>query len=543
VQISVEQTAVTARDGTRMATEVTRVVDDQRRPVMLLRTPYGAGATRSSHDPVGLARDGWVVVVQDVRGRFDSEGTFEPFVQEVSDGWDAVDWCASQPWSDGRVAMSGLSYVGATQWAAAVSKHPALLAINPMLAAGDVSPAWMHEGGAFQVGMVQPWALGLAATAPGITEELRNLIGWVGAQWQQVYELPQSQDPVPHLFAPYRKWREAAESGAWDSADVTHHYGELRPAVFQVAGWYDIFCESALRHHQALDALPAAPPHRLVVGPWAHHEQLSNLYPEYDFGGEGNGGYRNVGGEGTRWMRQHLDGEPVSGGVDCFVMGSHEWRHFTTWPPPPAHEVRLFLSSGLEGANSRHGDGALEWSPREQAGEDRYSYDPLHPVPTRGGRILGPFLPMAGPVDQRPVQDRRDVLVYTAEPVRDAVTVIGMVRADLVVESSAPSADFTVKLCDVHPDGRAFNIVDSVRRVRLTPGQPQSITVDVGSTAHCFLPGHRLRVEIASSNFPRLDRNPSTSEDPAVATALLPAAQRLHWGGTTGSSIVLPIVD
>jgi putative CocE/NonD family hydrolase len=543
MQLTVESARVAMRDGVQLATEVTRVDGVPPRPVLLIRTPYGMGSARASQDPVGLARGGWAVVIQDVRGRSDSEGTFEPFVQEVADGYDAVEWCVQQPWCDGRVAMSGLSYVGATQWAAAVSGHPALRAVNPMLAAGDVSPAWMHEGGAFQLGMVQPWALGLAATAPGITDELRGLIGWVGGQWQAVYELPQSQDPVPHLFAPYRKWREAAVAGAWASADVTHHYDELRTGVFQVAGWYDIFCESALRHHQALDQRLDAPPHRLVIGPWAHTERLSNLYPEYDFGGQANGGFRDVHGESSRWMRAHLDGEPVPGGVDCFVMGSHVWREFSSWPPPPAHEVRLFLSSGLEGANSRHGDGVLGWSAPTRPGEDRYGYDPLHPVPTRGGRILGPFLPMAGPVDQRPVEDRRDVLVYSGDPVRDAVTVIGPVRAELVVESTAPSADFTVKLCDVHPDGRVFNIVDSVRRVRLQPGVPQPVQIQVGSTAHCFLPGHRVRVEVSSSNFPRLDRNPSTTEDPASAPELLPAAQRVHWGADTGSSIVLPIVD
>ncbi|MDQ1689308.1 MAG: uncharacterized protein QOK42_2283 [Frankiaceae bacterium] len=543
MRVIVEPTTVAARDGVRLTTEVTRVDDAARRPALLVRTPYGAGAMRASQDAVALAREGWAVIVQDVRGRFGSEGTFEPFVQEATDGYDAVQWAAGQPWCDGRVAMSGLSYVGATQWAAAVTSPPALMAINPMLAAGDLSPAWMHEGGAFQLGMVQPWALGLASTAPGITDELRKLIGWVGQQWQQVYELPQSQDPVPHLFAPYRRWREAAASGGWDAADVSRHYDKVSPAVFQVAGWYDIFCESALRHHQALDARPDAPPHRLVIGPWAHTERLSNLYPEFDFGGNANGVFRDLVGEGTRWMRDHLDGRDVAGGVDCFVMGSHEWRQFPSWPPPPAHEVRLFLSSGPAGANSDSGDGVLDWSASPDPGEDRYDYDPLHPVPTRGGRILGPYLPMAGPVDQRPVEQRRDVLVYTGAPVREAVTVIGTVRAELVVESSAPSADFTVKLCDVHPDGRVFNIVDSVRRVRLTPGTPQSVEVTVGSTAHCYLPGHRLRIEVSSSNFPRLDRNPSSGEDPAAATALLPAAQRLHWGAGSETSIVLPIVS
>jgi putative CocE/NonD family hydrolase len=447
------------------------------------------------------------VVVQDVRGRFDSDGTFTPFTQEVDDGFDSVDWCARQPWSDGRVAMTGWSYVGATQWLAALSRHPALLAINPIVGGGDIGESMLRVGGAFQIGLVQPWALGLAASDPRADDAHRQRAGELGAAWPQTLRAPAGADPVAELLPHYRDWRVGTTQAGADG------YDELDAATFQVAGWYDIFCESALRHFTALAGSPR--PHRLVMGPWSHSNGLSNLHSEVDFGGSANGAYGGVLGGALDWVRRVVDGEAVPSGVSCFVM--HEgWREMAEWPPQTSAYV-LHL-----------GDGTLSTT-QPAGGHIVLRHDPDDPVPTRGGRVLGPFLPPPGPVDQRPIEGRDDVAVFTTEPLTEPLTVIGAVTAQLSVTSTASSMDVAVKLCDVEPDGRSLNVVDSVARVQLTPGQPVPVEVTVGSTAYCFRAGHRVRVLVSGSNFPRFDVNPER-----------PAEHTVRWGPGSGSRLVLP---
>jgi putative CocE/NonD family hydrolase len=522
--LSVIDCRVPMRDGTLLAADVVRVADAGRQPVLLVRTPYSRAAMRLAHDVIGLARDDWTVVVQDVRGRFDSGGRFTAFEQEVDDGYDTVEWCATQPWSDGRVAMTGWSYVGATQWLAALSGHPALLAINPVVGAGDIADAMLSEGGAFQVGLVQPWVLGLAASDPAADDEHRSAAGTLGGQWAQTLRAAPGLDPVAELVPSYRSWRTGGEREV--TASVHGRYDRVRVAAYQVAGWYDIFCESALRHWQGMAA--SAHPQRLVIGPWSHSNGLSNLHPEVDFGPEGNGVYGGRTGGEVHWMRRVLDGEDVPTGISCFVM--HEgWRELTAWPPP-TRDLVLHLDRD-----------ALHETPPAAAGEVELNHDPHDPVPTWGGRVLGPFLPMPGPVDQRTVEARDDVLVFTSDLFEAPVAVLGMVTARVRATSTARSMDVVVKLCDVHPDGRSINIVDSVRRVDLQPGEWVDVEVDVGSTAYCVRPGHRLRLHVAGSNFPRFDVNPGTGDAPGTALRLDPAVHRIAWGPERGSVLRLPV--
>lgn len=518
--VDVRDVRIPMRDGTLLAADIVRLADGGAAPALLVRTPYSRAAMRLVHDVVGLARDGWTVVVQDVRGRFDSEGVFDAFTQELADGYDTVDWCARQLWCDGRVAMTGWSYVGATQWLAALGGHPALLAINPIVGAGDIADAMLAEGGAFQVGLVQPWVLGLAASDPAGTAEVRARAGALGAQWEQTLRAAPGADPVAALFPGYAAWRR----GITSATTVTDRYEELDVAVFQITGWYDIFCESALRHWQGM--LGSRRPRRLVIGPWSHSNGLSNLHPEMDFGGAANGVYAGVTGAALGWMRDVLNGQPVASGITCFVM--HEgWRELTSWPPP-GRDVVLHLGE----------EGLLLPTPSRD-GADVIRHEPANPVPTRGGRVLGPFLPMPGPVDQRTVEARDDVLVYTTEPLAEDVVLMGMVRGTFRVQSTAASIDVTVKLCDVQPDGRSFNIVDSVRRRDLAPGTWVDVDVDVGSTAYRVRRGHLLRLHVSGSNFPRFDVNPGSAGETGTATFLHPAEHRVAWG----SQVRLPVVS
>jgi putative CocE/NonD family hydrolase len=410
--------------------------------------------------------------------------------------------------------MTGWSYVGAIQWLAALSGHPALRAINPIVGAGDIGDAMLHEGGAFQIGLVQPWVLGLAASDPRADEAVRQKAGALGAAWPETLRAPAHADPVADLVPHYAAWRQGRTA---TPASVAGRYDALDVPTFQIAGWFDIFCESALRHWVGLAGSPR--PHRLVMGPWSHSNGLSNLHPEVDFGGTANGVYAGFQGAALDWMRRALDGEDVPGGMSCFVM--HEgWRELTSWPPPAVEHV-LHLS-----------DGVLTAAPADGSGTVELRHDPADPVPTRGGRVLGPFLPPPGPVDQRPVEARDDVAVFTSQPLDRTVTVMGPVRAQVCVTSSSPALDVAVKLCDVDPSGRSFNVVDSVARVAGVPEQPALVQVAVGSTAYAFRPGHRIRVHVAGSNSPRFDVHPQH-----------PAVHRLHWGKDSGSRVTLPVVE
>jgi putative CocE/NonD family hydrolase len=240
-----------------------------------------------------------------------------------------------------------------------------------------------------------------------------------------------------------------------------------------------------------------------------------------------------------RWLRDAVDGKPVEGGARVFVLGRNAWEELADWPPPAA-AVSLFPSSSA-GARSVRGDGALATAPGP-AGVDRFLHDPADPVPTRGGRTLGPWLPVPGPSDQRPVEERGDVLVYTTPPLAEDVTIMGAVSGTALFETSGRSADVTMKLVDVHPDGRAINVLDSVVRSRFVPGRPQEVEVALGSVAQTFRRGHRIRLEVASSNFPRFDVNPSTGAAPLEVDRYEPARQTLHHGARTGTRLVLPVV-
>ncbi len=502
------------RDGVELAADVVRPVGAGPLPVLLIRTPYSRGSMRLVHDVVGLARDGWAVVVQDVRGRFDSQGVFNAFVQEVDDGYDTLDWCSRQEWSDGRVAMTGWSYVGATQWLAAQSPHPALLAINPVVGAGDIETTMLYEGGAFQIGLVLPWVLGLAASDPAASQQDRERAGELGARWPELLRSAPASDEVADLLPGYRAWRENPPA---EPATVS-----VPVASFQVAGWYDIFCESALRHWSAQRV--TGRPQRLVIGPWSHSNGLSNVHPERDFGAAANGGFAGVLGRALHWLRQVLDGQQVESGISCFVMGDG-WREMTDWPPPACD---LVLHFGLKTLQEERGT---------ESAEHLLQHDPRDPVPTRGGRVLGPFLPLPGPVDQTPLEQRADVAVYSGRVLTEPLTVIGHVRAQIRVSSTGSSVDLVVTLCDAFPDGRVFNVVGSVRRVVVTPGEPFDVEVSVGSTAYRFAAGHCLRLHVASSSSPRYDINPSTAEPPGTARELRAAVHTIY---SEGSTLTLP---
>ncbi|GAA4990023.1 CocE/NonD family hydrolase [Actinopolymorpha pittospori] len=553
-------TTVTTPDGAALATDVTVADDGQRHPVLLIRTPYGRASVRGMHDAIGLARLGFAVVTQDVRGRWDSGGAFSPFQSERADGAHTVDWCASQPWSNGAVAMAGASYNGFTQWLALAERPAALRVVAPSVAGPDIRSA-VYEGGALQLGVFSSWTLGIGALGSNLDGDIRRAS--IGALDTWPASIDHDHDVLARISPNWGRWlspdgsgpsgavlagapganpdgaagRRAsdgavgadgvdgvdgaafADADLWGPLDATPALaGGTDVAGYHLAGWHDLFCESTIRGYTLLAGAEeqTAKRQRLVVGPWSHATMLRRTTGQLDFGVTAQGDFNGLVEEQVAFAAAGMAGGDVPHGVRVYVMGANRWLDLDAWPPT-RDTVTLHLAA----------DGRLESSPPQTTGADHYRHDPTDPVPTSGGRTLHPVLPEAGPRDQRAVEERRDVLVYTGEVLPADLTVLGTVRAQLTFASSAPVTDVTVKLVDVHPDGAAMLVVDSIRRVRATPGSTSEVEVEVGSTAMTFAAGHRVRIEIASSNYPRFDLSPA-------------ADQTVRHGGRATSRIVLP---
>ncbi|MGH3490943.1 MAG: CocE/NonD family hydrolase [Actinopolymorphaceae bacterium] len=518
---------VTMPDGIPLATDVTVADDGERHPVLLMRTPYGRASVRGNHDAIGLARMGWAVVTQDVRGRWDSPGTFAPFRAERLDGAATVAWCADQPWSNGAVAMAGGSYNGFTQWLAAAERPAALRVILPAVAGPTIRDA-VYEGGALQLGVFSAWTLGIGAVGSNHDADLVKAATADLDAWPGILRSGVENTTLPRISVDWTRWLDPDDTALWEPLDAAlplrdsgRNGAATQPAGYHLAGWHDLFCDSTIRGYTLLTGRDVDERvrhrQRLVVGPWSHASMLRRTTGRLDFGVAAQGELNGIFEEQVAFLTEGIADRDVPHGVRVFVMGANRWIDLPDWPPPSTR-TPLFLA----------GEHTLAWQPPHETGADHYRHDPDDPVPTGGGRTLHPVPPEAGPLDQRDVEERSDVLVYTAPPLERDLTIVGQVRAHVTFASTADVADVTVKLVDVHPDGSAMLVVDSIRRVRTTPGRPGEVEVEVGATALTFAAGHRIRVEIASSNHPRFDLSPA-------------ADQTVHRGGRAESRIVLPV--
>jgi putative CocE/NonD family hydrolase len=344
--------------------------------------------------------------------------------------------------------------------------------------------------------------------------------------------------------------RHPGYDGFWLSISTKERVANVKVPVFSVGGWYDNFVESDL---QAMTALrKASGVHRILIGPWAH--DLRYKFPGVDFGPESTIPLRGL---QLQWFDQWLKGKdtPVmsQAPVRIFVMGVNEWRDEKEWPPARARYTEFYLESGGH-ANTAAGDGTLGRKPQRDDAPDRYTYDPMKPVPTRGGAVCcNPKVFPWGPMDQTPVERRRDVLVYSSHPLRRDVEVTGPVKVVLYASTSARDTDFTAKLVDVFPDGHARNLTDGILRLRYRdsiakpipakPGQIYRLQVDAGVTSNVFRKGHRIRLEISSSNFPRFDRNPNTGGPLADERQVRRAEQTVYHDAEHPSCVVLPVIE
>ncbi|WP_329171813.1 CocE/NonD family hydrolase [Streptomyces sp. NBC_01477] len=488
-------------------------------PVLLARGPYGRRdpGILARLDPRAAARRGFLVVVQDVRGRFGSEGSWEPLVHEYDDGYDTVRWAARLPGADGRVAMYGPSYLGHTQWAAITAAPPELAAAVPEFTWADPRDGLTARGGAAESGLLTQWTLGLGhevlrRTLAGAPDELARALRELSAAQDRLTAGDWNPPVLCALPWPGRPGGPPLRAAPADR-------GAPCPPTLTVAGWYDAFLQGSLDNHRAARA--AGRPAALIVGPW-NHEDRTGRTAAHDFGPAADEAALD-GGPSLRertltWLAAVLAGEPCPGPpVLAFVMGADEWRPLDHWPPP-ATPTAWYLRAG--GALSPEPPGAGE----PPAG---FRHDPADPVPTRGGALLLDPTHPAGPYDQRPIEARGDVLVHTGEPLAGPLEVMGRVRATLAVAADTGPADWVVRLCDVAPDGTSRVLTDGVAR---TPAAgPREVRVDLWSTAHVFRPGHRLRVHVAASSHPRWD------------VAGPPGARTVFRDAARPSRLVLPV--
>ncbi|MBI2206475.1 MAG: CocE/NonD family hydrolase [Candidatus Rokubacteria bacterium] len=566
---------VPMRDGTTLYADVYRPEGSGRHPVILLRTPYNKALPRVAYqqlDPMRAASRGYALVVQDTRGRFASEGDFSCFANEIDDGFDTVEWAAREPWSDGNVGMYGASYMGATQWLAALARPPHLKCIVPMITASDYHEGWAYQGGAFQLGFNMSWTLANLVLpnlahwklTPDEVKTLRGeLIEAVDRMCGPFERLPLKNYPTlrKHRLADYYDdWLEHPEDDAyWRQWNVEARHAEITVPALNIGGWHDIFLGGTLRNYMGMrrqGGTPASRNQRLIIGPWVHGLLWPNVNGDVDYGVLSQGLAIDLDGILLRWFDHWLRGidtgllaEPP---VKLFVMGDNAWRDESDWPLSRAVDTRFHLHGGGR-ANSSNGDGRLDASAPAAEASDHYLYDPRNPVPTRGGALCcwQAALP-SGAYDQRPVEARPDVLVYTTAPLTAPVEVIGPVTVKLWASSSAPDTDFTAKLVDVDPTGFARNLTDGIVRARyrestaraslIEPGRVYEYTIDLWATANVFRTGHRIRLEISSSNFPRFDRNPNTGHALGADAELRPAMQTIRHDATHPSHVVLPIV-
>jgi uncharacterized protein len=563
--------AVPMRDGMRLATDIYLPADPGPFPVVLHRLPYGKDQAMPVGDIAAFLDAGYAVVIQDTRGRFSSEGEFTPFTSERADGEDVLAWLVEQNWCDGSVAMVGASYHGATQWMAAASAPPSLRAIAPGFTPNSYYDGWMYRGGAFQLGFVLYWTMGFLALSdlqkragsdPADPAELDELIACID-RMPEVYEiLPLTAVPLPAVARYYVDWLgHPHDDDFWKPLAPEQHYHEVTAPSLNIGGWYDCFLGGTLANYLGMKRhgmSRASRNPRLIIGPWAHGV-LGGEFPELMFGTNADAAMLPLVGEQIRFFDHHVrgvgNGAETDPAVKLFVMGANVWREEQSWPIPGTSFVPVYLHSG--GHAGRDHDGVLSTRVPGPEPADSFLYDPRDPVPTLGGQTFLPGLRVAanaGPRDQRPVERRPDVLLFTTPPLTSDVEVIGPVVLRLYASSSAVDTDFTGKLVDVYPDGRAVILTDGILRARyryslgqpqpLRPGEVYELCIDLWATANRFRAGHRIRLEIASSNFPRFDRNTNTGGVIAEEddTSCVVARNTIYHDRDRPSHLLLPLV-
>jgi len=551
VQVLME-VEIPMRDGVILRADLYRPRSGGPFPVALMRTYYHNQVPFKVDWALELARAGYAVVLQDVRGRFDSDGTWRPYIDEPVDGYDTMEWITQQPWCDGNIGTFGVSYDGFTSTLSAPLKPPGLKAMMPFTSQEDNYGHIRNQG---------PLELWNAVNFAGLGRKAHAVSLWhaidIESVWKRLPLISLMDDIVDRPM--YRTFIEHHTfDDCWKEYGLKGKYQSVTAPAYNLTGWYDNLLHEGFKQfrgwRQEAGSPEARARSRLLVGPWSHYHISCGGGVDYgadlSFVPEGD---VDTSREIRRWFDQRLRG--IDTGIDdepplkLFVMGANVWRQEHEWPLPQTCFTRLYLHSGGQ-ANSLSGDGTLSLEPPTDEGPDAFVYDPENPMPTLGGQIQPPN--MSGPRDRRPVEQRDDVLVYTGEPLAEDLEVTGPIELALHAASSAPDTDFTGTLVDVHPDGKAIILCEGIMRARyrdsveapglIEPGQVYEYHIDLWETSNLFKAGHRIRLEVSSSNFPRFDRNLNTGHTPGLDAEMQIAHQTIHHREERPSHLVLPVI-
>jgi uncharacterized protein len=561
-QVIVQQNVpVKMRDGVILRADIYRPKAPGKFPVLLERTPYNkAGDVVTGFED---AAHGYVVIIQDCRGRYASQGEWYPFKHESDDGYDTVEWAAALPYSDGKVGTFGGSYVGATQMLEAIAHPPHLAGIFPIVTASNYHANWTYQGGALTQWFDESWTSGLAQdTLNRRVADHTDAMQSIDALPLEAYSLFPSPATLGNAglrkLAPYfLDWiHHPNYDNYWKQWSIEADYSRIRVPAYSTGGWYDLFLGGTLRNFLGIKARGGTEAARsgqrllIIVG---GHAGLGRKVGDVDFGAAS---IVDLNALMLRWYDYLLKGK--SNGVaqekpvKYFEMGKNEWREADTWPPAGAQSTSFYLHSQGK-ANSVLGNGTISKQAPGAEASDKFVYDPSNPVPTIGGRLCCDSEHLEpGARDQRPNEARPDVLVYSTPPLAHDLNVTGPVHVELYASSTAVDTDFTAMLVDVSPDGFARNITGGIIRARyrnstehpefITPGQIYKFSIDLWATSNVFLAGHRLRLELSSSDFPRFDRNLNTGESPETGTRWVKATNTIYHDAAHPSALVLPVM-
>ena len=544
------------RDGVQLAADIYKPKCDGKFPVLLERTPYNRSG--ESGEAVELASHGYVVVLQDTRGRYGSGGEFYPFRNESNDGYDTVEWVAALPNSNGKVGMFGGSYVGATQMLAAIAVPPHLVAIFPYVTASEYYDGWTYQSGVLMQWFASSWTSILTVdTLRRQAEQSINAKAWVETLPVENYSL--LKPPSGASLAPYfRDWLQHETSDSyWEGWRISDHYRDMKVMGLHAAGWHDLFLKGSIKNYVGMhgDASDSAvrDGQRLLIGPWAHAPtSAEGKVGDVVFG---KSAVLDMTGTALKWFDYRLKGVQneyaTAAPVRLFIMGENKWRDEQEFPLARTRYTKYYLHS-VSGANGATGDGLLNTTAPSAERADRFEYDPSKPVPTIGGRLCcGQAVP-PGPFDQRPNESRSDVLIFSTPRLESDLEVTGFISLDLYASTDVKDTDFTALIADVDETGYARFLTDGIVRARyrngtmraeeVVPGQVVKYSIDLWATSNVFKRGHRLRLYVSSSNFPRFNRNLNTGELMLGASRMVTAKQSIYHQVDYPSALVLPVI-
>lgn len=561
------------RDGVKLRADIYRPGDRQKHPAILIRTPYNKRFNSWHHNSflhfVEATRNGYAIIIQDVRGRFSSDGQWggsDIFHHEGKDGYDSIEWIAAQKWCDGNVGMAGISALAGLQWITAMENPPHLKAIapgcgglaniglgmQPRCGSGVASPAVLLSsipGNALEV------AARLEKQGKDVTE-LRRQIGWVQSNPDQALNfLPLKNLPLLQFDFIHNTWDRLTQPVPWTEQNQRERYERVTVPCLHMVGWYDTLewavIESYISMRKRGGSEIAKKSQHLLVGPW-WHTSWGEFLGAINFGASASVHKAMISDFNIAFYDRYLRGMDIKmPAVRYFLMGKNCWLESDDWPLPKSRWQRFYLHSRGH-ANTVDGDGALSRDEPYSEDPDTFFYDPMNPVPTIGGRFFGVGL-VSGPLDQYHIEKRQDVLSYTTPELKEDLELTGPLEVHLFAATSAADTDFTAKLVDAYPEGFAYNLVEGIKRARvlkssgllemITPGKIYEYIIALGNTSQLFRKGHRIRLEISSSNFPMFDRNMNTGNAIGEDAIGVVAKQTIYHQSEYASYIDLPVVN